>query len=85
MFIGLSDYQKESLRSMNRMIISMKDKYLETSAQFVEGVFTDSEGKKSAKIVKQLVLEIRSKRFYLPTVLVLWENKRLFRQTKNQP
>ena len=51
---------------MNRMIISMKDKYLETSAQFVEDVFTDSEGKESAKIVKQLVLEIRSKRFYLP-------------------
>ena len=44
----------------------MKDKYLETSAQFVEDVFTDSEGKESAKIVKQLVLEIRSKRFYLP-------------------
>lgn len=51
---------------MNRMIISMKDKYLETSVQFVEDVFTDSEGKESAKIVKQLVLEIRSKRFYLP-------------------
>ena len=51
---------------MNRKIINMKDKYLETSAQFVEDVFTDSEGKESAKIVKQLVLEIRSKRFYLP-------------------
>lgn len=51
---------------MNRMIMNMKDKYLETSAQFVEDVFTDSEGKESAKIVKQLVLEIRSKRFYLP-------------------
>lgn len=48
------------------MITNMKDKYLETSAQFVEDVFTDSEGKESAKIVKQLVLEIRSKRFYLP-------------------
>lgn len=44
----------------------MENKYLETSAQFVEDVFTDSEGKESASIVKQLVLEIRSKRFYLP-------------------
>ncbi len=44
----------------------MENKYLETSAQFVEDVFTDSEGKESAGIVKQLVLEIRSKRFYLP-------------------
>lgn len=44
----------------------MENKYLETSAQFVEDVFTDSEGKESAGIVKQLVLEIRSQRFYLP-------------------
>ena len=32
----------------------------------MEDVFTDSEGKEPADIVKQLVLEIRSKRFYLP-------------------
>lgn len=51
---------------MNRIIKNMENKYLETSAQFVEDVFTDSEGKESAGIVKQLVLEIRSKRFYLP-------------------
>lgn len=51
---------------MNRTITSMTDKYLEASAQFVEDVFTDSEGKESARIVKQLVLEIRSKPFYLP-------------------
>lgn len=29
----------------NRMVKSMEDKYLDTSAQFVEDVFTDSEGK----------------------------------------
>lgn len=51
---------------MNRIIKNMENKYLETSAQFVEDVFTDSEGKEPADIVKQLVLEIRSKRFYLP-------------------
>lgn len=51
---------------MNRIIKNMENKYLDTSAQFVEDVFTDSEGKEPASIVKQLVLEIRSKRFYLP-------------------
>ena len=44
---------------MNRIIKNMENKYLDTSAQFVEDVFTDSEGKEPAGIVKQLVLEIR--------------------------
>lgn len=30
---------------MNRIIKNMENKYLETSAQFVEDVFTDSEEK----------------------------------------
>lgn len=51
---------------MNRMIQCIEDKYLAASAQFVEDVFADSEGEDSARVVKQLVLEIRSKRFYLP-------------------
>ena len=51
---------------MNRIIKSIEDRYLDTSAQFVEDVFSDSEGNESARVVKQLVLEIRSKRFYLP-------------------
>lgn len=51
---------------MDRIIKSIEDRYLDASAQFVENVFTDSEGKESARTVKQLVLEIRSKRFYLP-------------------
>ncbi len=58
--------ERGGVRDMNRIIKNMENKYLETSAQFVEDVFTDSEGKESASIVKQLVLEIRSKRFYLP-------------------
>lgn len=61
---------------MNKIIKSIEDKYLDTSAQFVENVFTDSEGKESARIVKQLVLEIRSKRFYLPELeLVMVDEK----------
>lgn len=51
---------------MKRYIKNVDDRWLDKSAQFVEDVFTDSEGKESARIVKQLVLEIRSKKFYLP-------------------
>lgn len=35
---------------MNRIIKNMENKYLETSAQFVEDVFTDSEGKEPAAL-----------------------------------
>lgn len=51
---------------MKRYIKNVDSRYLDKSAQFIEDVFTDSEGKESARVVKQLVLEIRSKKFYLP-------------------
>lgn len=51
---------------MNRYITNVDERHLERSAEFVGKVFMDSEGIESAKLVKQLVLEIRSKRFYLP-------------------
>ena len=49
-----------------RMIKSMEDKYLQPSLELVEKVFTDSECAKNGKLVRSLVEEIRSKRFYLP-------------------
>lgn len=60
---------------MNRYIKSMESRYLDKSAQLVEDVFTESEGKESAKSVKQLVLEIRSKRFYLPELELIMVNE----------
>ncbi len=60
---------------MKRIIKSMEDRYLDISAQFVEDVFADSEGKESAKTVRQLVLEIRSKRFYLPELELVMVNE----------
>ena len=61
---------------MDRIIKSIEDRYLDASAQFVEDVFTDSEGNESARVVKQLVLEIRSKRFYLPELeLIMVDEK----------
>ena len=49
-----------------RMIKSMEDKYLLPSLELVEQVFTDSECAENGKLVRSLVEEIRSKRFYLP-------------------
>ena len=50
----------------NWYIKSMENKYLDEAAQLVEEVLSESEGADSGKTVKQLVLEIRRKQFYLP-------------------
>ena len=51
---------------MERTIKSMEEKYLVPALELVEAVFTDSECAKNGKLVRRLVEEIRSKRFYLP-------------------
>ena len=51
---------------MERTIKSMEEKYLVPSLELVEAVFTDSECAENGKLVRSLVEEIRSKRFYLP-------------------
>ena len=49
-----------------RIIKSMEGTYLLPSLELVEQVFTDSECAENGKLVRRLVAEIRSKRFYLP-------------------
>ena len=49
-----------------RTIKAIEEKYLDRAAEFVGKVFTQSEGAESGDLVRRLVLEIRSKRFYLP-------------------
>ena len=49
-----------------RIIKSMEEKYLLPALELVEKVFTDSECAENGKLVRSLVEEIRSKRFYLP-------------------
>ena len=49
-----------------RIVKSMEDKYLLPSLELVEKVFTESECEENGKLVRSLVEEIRSKRFYLP-------------------
>lgn len=51
---------------MGIIIKSAADGYWEESLDLVERVFTESEGEESGKLVRSLVTEIRSKRFYLP-------------------
>lgn len=51
---------------MTRIIKSMEEKYLIPSLDLVEAVFTESECAENGALVRTLVEEIRSKRFYLP-------------------
>ena len=53
---------------MKRIIKSMEEKYLVPSLELVEKVFTDSECAENGRLVRGLVEEIRSKRFYLPAL-----------------
>ena len=49
-----------------RTIKSMEEKYLLPSAELAQAVFTASETAEDGAIVRSLVEEIRSKRFYVP-------------------
>lgn len=61
---------------MNRIIKSATKGYLEESLDLVERVFTESEGEESGKLVRSLVEEIRSKRFYLPELDLVMVDER---------
>ena len=49
-----------------RIIKSMEEKYLLPALELVETVFTNHSDAEEGKLVRMLVGEIRSKRFYLP-------------------
>ena len=53
---------------MERVIKSMEEKYLVPSLELVETVFTAHESEEEGKLVRSLVEEIRSKRFYEPAL-----------------
>ena len=60
---------------MNRIIKSAAEGYLEASLDLVERVFTQSEGEAEGKLVRSLVEEIRSKRFYVPQLDLVMGNE----------
>ena len=49
-----------------RIIKTMEEKYLVPALELVETVFTNHSDAEEGKLVRALVVEIRSKRFYLP-------------------
>lgn len=51
---------------MERIIKSMEEKYLLPALELVDAVFTAHENAEEGKLVRSLVEEIRSKRWYLP-------------------
>lgn len=52
--------------SSNRTIKPMEEKYLTSSLELVEKVFTEHENAEEGKLVRSLVEEIRSKKYYVP-------------------
>lgn len=60
----------------NRIIKCMDEKHRQEALDFVERVFTVSEGEKEGKMVRGLAEEIRSKKFYLPELeLIMVDEK----------
>lgn len=61
---------------MNGIIRSVNgQKDLKNSLELVKTVFTESEGEESGKIVRSLVEEIRSKKYYLPELDLIMVNE----------
>lgn len=61
---------------MERIIKSMEEKYLVPALELVETVFTEHSDAEEGKLVRRLVEEIRSKRFYLPELeLIMVDEK----------
>ena len=51
---------------MQRIIKAVPANKLNETLDFVEKVFTDSENAENGNLVRRLVAEIRSKKYYLP-------------------
>lgn len=61
-----------------RVISSIKDNQKEEALEFVKQVFTDSEGEGNGNIVRNLVKEIRDKKYYVPELeLVMVEDDKI--------
>ena len=56
-------------------IQSIKENQLDEALKFVKQVFTDSEGEESGELVKNLVKEIRSKKYYIPELELVMVNE----------
>ena len=60
---------------MIRIIKSMEDKYLTSSLELVEDVFTKYQNAEEGALVRRLVEEIRSKKYYVPELELIMVNE----------
>lgn len=58
-----------------RTIKAMENKYLMSSLDLVEDVFAKYKGEEEGRIVRQLVEEIRSKKYYVPELELIMVNE----------
>lgn len=60
---------------MERIIKSMENKYLIPSLELVEDVFAQWDSSEEGKVVRQLVEEIRAKKYYIPELELIMVNE----------
>lgn len=60
---------------MERIIKAVTANEMNSTLDFVEKVFTDSENVDSGKLVRNLVAEIRSKKYYIPELDLIMVNE----------
>lgn len=60
---------------MERNIKSMEKKYLTSSLELVEDVFAKWDSSDEGKVVRELVEEIRSKKYYVPELELIMVNE----------
>lgn len=61
---------------MKRIIKSMENKYLLPSLELVEDVFAKSDSPQEGKFVRQLVEEIRAKKYYIPKLEIIMADEK---------
>ena len=59
---------------MKRIIKSMEDKYLTSSLELVEDVFAKYQNAEEGALVRSLVEEMRSKKYYVPELEFIMVN-----------
>lgn len=60
---------------MNRTILPMDDAHREAALHLVERVFTEHDNADEGRLVRQLVEEIRAKKYYLPELELMTINE----------
>ena len=60
---------------MQKTLKAMETKYLQPSLEMIEDVFTKWDSPEEGKVVRSLVEEIRSKKYYLPELELIMVNE----------